>query len=631
MLKRKTDTELAFKNVHLKRLILIFLAILTLAAYWHVQNHEFIIYDDPSYVTSNRIVQSGLSKEGIIWAFTTMDVSNWHPLTWLSHMVDCHVFQLNPAGHHWTNLILHLLNVLFLFHILHRSTGETWKCGMVAALFAIHPLNVESVAWVAERKNVLSTFFWILTIYAYGYYAMRPQWYRYGLVVATFVLGLLSKPMLVTLPFVLLLLDFWPLKRTGFRFERDKVEKHRETCISICFQRASYLRLVAEKIPLIILSLFSSFMTLKAAANEAMAGIEILPLSLRIENVVVSYTLYIMKMLWPEKLAVFYPYCFSWPLWQVLATAIVLALITAFVLWKIKSHPYLSVGWFLYLGTLVPVIGLVQVGMQAMADRYMYVPMIGLFIMIVWGMSELFQKIRWGNIFLKTISGIVLLSLFVSTYFQVQLWENSLRLFQHTVSVTKGNYVAHNIFANALRERGEFEAAEENYKKAIMINPGFWPAYNNLGIAYSFQRKYHDAIPLYLEAIRLNSDEPAIRFNLGDALMRTGRIEEAQVRFAEAVRMRPNDATYHNSLAVSMIKQGKHDEALIALRRAISLDPEHAGAHHNLAMILAHQNNFQEAVSHFKEALRIRADYTEARRNLDEVLKKISTPKQAGN
>ncbi|MCX5847774.1 MAG: tetratricopeptide repeat protein [Deltaproteobacteria bacterium] len=617
-----------------RKLVFLFLAAATLGVYWQVQYHDFINYDDPAYVTSNRHVQTGLTISGISWALTTMDLSNWHPLTWLSHMADYHIFGLNPAGHHWTNLLFHLLNVILLFYIFNRFTGDMWKSTMVAALFAIHPLNVESVAWVSERKNVLSTFFWMLTILAYGYYAFNPHWKRYVVVLVAFTLGLMAKPMLVTLPFVLLLFDWWPLRRTRFSLCDGDMQNPAGRWISPGEGKTSVNRLLLEKIPLFILTIFSIIMTLKAASGQAIAAVEVLPMLSRIENAIISYVFYIGKMLWPEKLSIFYPYPPIRPLWQVFGAALLLAGITAAVIRKLKPYPYMAVGWFWYVGTLIPVIGLVQVGMQAMADRYMYVPMIGIFIMIAWGISDFFRSWSGRKMMLAVSSGVVLCLLMVCTFLQVQHWQNSVHLFRHAVSVTSGNFIAYNLLGNALRDTGQFEEAMTNYRQAIRVNPEFWPAYNNSGVALAAQGKYDDAIRSYSSAIVLSRKAMAmsrdvawIRFNLGDALMQTGSIDEAAFQFRQAGRLRPEVAVFHNGLGVALIRQGRYDEAVKEFRETIQLDPDHAGAHHNLAMVLSHQGNLQEAVVHFSEALRIQPDYGEARRNLQEVLKKMTNPR----
>jgi len=619
---------LHFLNQSQKKLIFLFLATATLVAYWQIQHHEFINYDDPAYVTSNRHVQAGLTSSGISWAMTTMELSNWHPLTWLSHMLDFQLFGLNPAGHHWKSLLFHLLNVILLFYILHRFTGELWKSAMVAALFAIHPLNVESVAWISERKNVLSTFFWMLTILAYGYYTVRPRWERYAVVLIFFVLGLMAKPMLVTLPFVLLLMDFWPLKRSRFRLNDRDAHRHEERWPTAGGSGQSFSKLLIEKLPLLVMSIFSSLMTLRAASEQAIAATDILPMISRIENAVISYVRYLGKVFWPEGLAVFYPYVHSWPLWQIFGAGLTIFGVTVFVIRKFRSAPYLTVGWFWYVGTFIPVIGLVQVGMQAMADRYMYIPMIGFLIMIVWGIPDLIKGWRVRTPILVAVSGVVLLSLGVCTFYQVQYWENSIRLFRQAISVTSGNYVAHNLLANAFRDKGELEEAAINYHRAIEINPGYWPAYNNLGVNYTLQKGYTEAIAMYLHAMAINEDDGLVRFNLGEALLQTSKIDEAATQFKEAVRLRPEVAAFQNSLGVAMIRLGRINEAVRALRQAIHIDPNHAGAHFNLAMILSHQRKYQEAVAHFSEALRIQPDFNIAQGNLQETLKKMHETKR---
>lgn len=618
-------------NFTYRQFILLVLTVATLIVYWQVQYYDFIGYDDPSYVTSNRHVQSGLTSEGIQWAAKTMELSNWHPLTWLSHMVDCELFGLNPMGHHWTNLLFHLLNIILLFYVMHRFTGELWKSALLAVFFALHPLNVESVAWISERKNVLSTSFWIMTMMAYGYYVIRPNWKRYVLIPVAFALGIMAKPMLVTLPFVLLLMDFWPLCRMRFSPYEQVEKKDVEQWIPEDKGKALFSWLLIEKIPLFLITFFSIVMTLKTSAGQAMAKTEILPELLRIENAVISYVRYIGKFMWPEKLAVLYPYNFSWPLWQVAGACVLLGCFTIFVIRKSKTHPYLAVGWFWYLGTLIPVIGLVQVGMQAMADRYMYVPMIGILIMLMWGIHDLFKRWRVGRTIQIVTSFMVIILLMVCTHIQIQYWQNSVRLFRHAVSVTSGNYVAHNILGNDLRSAGHFEEAIANYQRAIAANTDFWPAYNNNGVALSAQGKYDEAIQnysmaiaLYKKAAKIGGDYATVHFNLGDAFFHVNRINEAALQFEEAVRIRPEVAAFRNSLGVALIRLGRNNEAARQFLQALQLDPEHAGAHHNLAMILSHQGNFQEAIAHFSEALRIQPKYSEARRNMQEVLKKIS-------
>jgi tetratricopeptide (TPR) repeat protein len=610
------------RQLHL--LIGLSLSAMTLAVFWNVQFHDFILYDDLPYVVLNRHLQSGLTGGSVIWAVTTMEMSNWHPVTWLSLMLDYDFFRLNPAGYHWTNLLIHIAGTILLFSVLRRMTEDIWKSAVVAALFAIHPLHVESVAWISERKDVLSAFFWFLTMKAYVRYTERPGTGRYVLLTVVFVLGLMAKPMLVTLPFVLLLLDVWPLGRLHFPFtcSGEIPPADRED------RRIAWPHALWEKIPLFFLAFLSIVITYLAQMNwNAVGSLEMFPIDIRIANALISYVHYIVKMFWPAKLAFFYPYVLWWPLWILAGAALLLAALTFLILKHRGTRPYLTVGWLWYLGTLVPVIGIVQVGSQAMADRYTYIPLIGPFMMIAWGVPELFGNWRFRRTFLSVLSGIVLTVLALSSWQQLQYWRNSVTLFEHAMSVTSGNYLAHNNLGAALSLEGRTEEALRHYSAAILIKPDYADAHNNIGFTLAAQGKYEEAIASYLMAMAIKMNDGLIRFNLGDALMQTGRIDEAASQFKEAVKLRPETAPFHNSLGVALIRQGKHNEAVNAFRTTLRLDPNHAGAHHNLAMVLSHQGNLQEAVVHFSEALRIQPDYWEARRNLQDVLKKMTNPR----
>ncbi len=370
-------------------IIILFLAVMTLAVYWPVQKYEFINYDDHGYVTKNDLVRSGISATGVKQAFSTFHLGNWHPLTMISHMVDWQLFKNKAGGHHWTSVIIHILNAVLLFLFLRMATGAIWRSAFVAALFALHPINVESVAWISERKNVLSTFFWILTMISYVWYVKSPDWKRYFLVLFCFSLGLMSKPMLVTLPFVLLLMDYWPLRRTGIEIR----DGNQGELSSVKVKKQTIRFLIIEKIPLFILSAISAYVTLYAQkAVSAMMALEYFPFPYRIGNAIISYVSYIRKMFWPLDLAVFYPFNYTMSLWHVFLGALLIVAITIFVCIYFRRFPYLLVGWFWYLGTMIPVIGLVQVGSQAMADRYAYVPFIGLFIMLTWWVGKLLQE-----------------------------------------------------------------------------------------------------------------------------------------------------------------------------------------------------------------------------------------------
>ena len=418
-------------------LIGLLLAAAVLAAYWTVIGFDFIALDDNLYVVENQHIQKGLSYKGIAWAMTTFDTTNWHPLTWLSFMTDYEIYGLNAAGYHGTSLFLHILNVIFLFLLLQRMTGEDGKSALVAALFAVHPLNIESVVWIAERKNLLSTFFWILTILAYVRYAEKPEWRRYWPVLLFFVLGLMAKPTLVTLPFVLMLLDYWPLQRLSL-LRRDQSEGIPERAE----RRKLLIPLLVEKAPLILIALLSAWVTFHAArAGGAVKAISVFPLVGRIENAFISYAMYLVKMVWPTDLAIFYPYPAVRPFWQVALSILFVAAVTGFVCLKGRTHRYLVTGWFWYGITLFPVIGIVQVGFQSMANRYAYVSLIGIFVILTWGIPELVKGFS-GRRYLPAVSVAVILAFAFCTMSALPDWKNSEAAFRQALNVTRNNHIA---------------------------------------------------------------------------------------------------------------------------------------------------------------------------------------------
>jgi tetratricopeptide (TPR) repeat protein len=538
------------------------LILLTLSAYWQVRHNAFIRMDDNLYVTENVRVQQGLTWENIGWSFTTTYAGNWHPLTWLSHMLDYELCGLNPAGHHMTNLLLHMANALILFWVLQNMTGFLWRSLFVAALFALHPLHVESVAWIAERKDVLSALFWMLTILAYVRYVERPGRGRYSVVLVCFVLGLLSKPIVVTLPFVLLLLDYWPLGR---------MEMRRGTNFPY--------RLVFEKASLFLLAFISSALTLFAQWRGGGVGsLKALPLSDRIANALVSYVQYIIKMVWPKDLAVLYPHPIHLPLWQIVGSGLLVGVVTFLILWPGRKHPYLLVGWLWYLGTLVPVIGLVQVGVQAMADRYTYIPSIGLFVMAAYGVPEILKGTRIRKVALSLMASALIILLLFLTRAQVLRWENSPTLFEYTLKVTANNSVIH----------------------------------NNLGVVLLAQGKENEAGGHFIEALRIRPGYADAHCNLGALLAREGRDAEAISHLSEALRLNPGLADAHNHLGAISFRQGNLQEALFQFTETLRLNPDHALAHHNLAFILARQKKYEEAIPHLKRAVQILPAYAEA-------------------
>ena len=532
------------RQLHL--LICLCLAAVTLAVFWNVQFHYFILYDDLPYIVLNRHIQSGLSGGSIFWAVTTMEMSNWHPLTWLSLMLDYDLFRLNPAGYHWTNLLIHIAGTILLFSVLRRMTEDIWKSAFVAVLFAIHPLHVESVAWVSERKDVLSAFFWFLTMGAYVRYTERPGAGNYLLVIAAFSLGLSAKPMLVTLPFVLILLDIWPLRRLPVPFTRSNQTLPDDVRV----RGVTWLHALREKLPFFFLAALSSVVTYLAQMNwKAIPSLEALPLETRMANALIAYVQYIVKMFWPVDLAFFYPYAASRSLWMVSGAVLLLAGMTILTMRVVERRPYLAVGWLWYLGTLVPVIGIVQIGSQSMADRYTYIPLIGLFIMIAWGVPALMAKWRFRKLLLSGVSVALLSVLAVCSWQQVQHWKNSVTLFERALTVTARNYLAHNNLGVALFYEGRMEEAISQYAASLRIKPNLADARNNIGVALAAQGKYDEAIRHYREALRIRPDDAGTHNNIGVALAAQGNVDAALGHYTQALRIRPDHEKARANLA----------------------------------------------------------------------------------
>jgi protein O-mannosyl-transferase len=620
-------------------LVSLILVAATVVAYAPVRQYGFVNIDDAQYVSDNAAVSGGLSGPAISWAFTTGHAGNWHPLTWLSHMLDVELYGLNAGPHHLTSLLLHVANALLLFGLLHRMTGALFRSAFVAALFALHPLHVESVAWVAERKDVLSTLFLLLTIRAYLGYVRRPRPSRYALVLGLFALGLMAKPMLVTLPCVLLLLDYWPLARAA--------------------PLGAWRQLSLEKLPLLGLAVASSVVTFVVQQRAgAVKGLDALPLDHRLANAVMAYATYIGKMLWPVHLAAIYPYPASRPGWLVAGAAVGLIAVTVLTLRAARHHPYLPVGWLWYLGTLVPVIGLVQVGSQPMADRYTYVPLIGLFLIVAWGIPDLLARSSHRDLALGAAAGLVILGCAVATRRQVQPWRSSVALWQHALAATAENHRAHNNLGHALAREGRAGEAIAHYTEALRIKPDYAEAHNNLGFALAEQGRASDAIVHYSEALRVlpdyveahnnlgvalageGNDDGAIRHlseavriepgravshnNLGAVLAKRGRLDEAIRHFSEAVRLEPayvdaykNLATAHGGKGTALAEVGKVDEAIREFREALRLAPPEADRHYHLAVMLVRSGRTSEAIRHFEQALELDPAHPGARRALE--------------
>lgn len=557
------------------------LALITLASLFPVLRNDFVNYDDPEYVTGNRNVASGLSPENVAWAFTHFHSSNWHPLTWISHQIDVAVWGLNPMGHHFTNLILHVLNSVLLLSALYLMTGYLWRSAIVAALFAVHPLHVESVAWVSERKDVLSTFFWMLTLIAYHYYADKPEWKRYVLVATAFALGLMSKPMLVTLPLVLLMLDYWPLQRLS---------------------RGA----VVEKLPLFVMSAASCAVTF-AAQSEGGAVKMLREFSVwdRLANAAVSVGSYLLNTVWPTGLAVFYPHPESAiSAWLIVSAILFIAIMTVWAFKSAKSRPYLPVGWLWFAVTLLPVIGIVQVGIQAMADRYTYVPLTGVFIAIVWAASDAVSKrptmLKPAAVFCVTM----LAALSVLTHLQAYTWRSSETLFKHAVEVTRGNYIAYASLAAYYKENGDLDKSSENIAKALDIKPDdpeSRETYANLLVRMG---RNDEAIEQFRSLVSTIRGSASLHSNFGAALAARGDLEEAEKELIAAMDIEPDHAGAYTNLGIVLIRRNRIDEALPILEKAVELDPENMNTVFNLGLAYATLGRRDEAIARFEEILR---------------------------
>ncbi|MBU4287520.1 MAG: tetratricopeptide repeat protein [Proteobacteria bacterium] len=587
---------------------MLILILSTLIVYWQVKDFDFVGYDDELYLTENHQVQAGLTFESFIWAFTTFHTGNWHPLTWLSHMLDCELYGLNPMGHHWTNLQLHIANTLLLFLIFQKMTGALWKSAFVAALFALHPLHVESVAWVAERKDVLSTFLGMLTIWAYISYVKKRNILRYLLVFILLSMGLMAKPMLVTFPFVLLLLDFWPLGRLG-----------------------NISRLIWEKIPLFVPVAASSVLTFIAQQKVgAVYTFEALSIKTRIANACVSYANYMVKAIWPQKLAIFYPHPFGMlSLWHTFWSVLLIAGLSFLAIRMLNQYKYVAVGWFWYLGTLVPVIGLLQVGAQGMADRYTYIPLIGLFIIATWGISDLLKKWHYSKIILAVFAIILISAFSTRTYFQIKHWKNSAAVFENATKVTNYNWLAYNNLGLALMRNGKAEKAVFYYKKALEIKPDYLIALDNLGIALFQLGKLEEALSYYSEALKIDPEHAGIHNHIANVLAAQGKLEKAVNHYTKALTIDPDLAITHNNLAIALVAQGNLEKAIFHYELAIKKDPEYADAHYNLGCLLLNQKKNREAVAHFAEVIKINSEYAQAYHQIGLILVQQGKLKEA--
>lgn len=587
------------------------LAVATLAVYGQVIGHQFIKLDDDLSIQNNPMVSGGLTLKGIAWAFTTFHDSNWHPLTWLSHQVDSQIFGLNAGGHLLVSALIHVANTLLVFLLLKRLTGASWRSAIVAALFALHPLHVESVAWAVERKDNLSTFFGLLSLLAYARYAEAPSWRRYALVALWLALGLMSKPMLVTWPFVLLLLDYWPLRRLAW-----------EPADGMGPFAKSWVPLIREKLPLICLVAGSMVMTYLAQSAGGTLPMVDPPFSLRLSNALVSYAKYLLLTGWPTGLGVYYPFPPEGvPAWQVAGAVVLLLSITAITIREAWKRPYLITGWLWFLGTLLPVIGLMRIGIGlAWADRYHYVPSIGLFVAIVFGLGELAVAWRIGRVTIAVFSAIVLLSFGFVSGVQARFWRESVTLFERTLSVTSNNALIQNQLGVVLNQQGKRVEAFGHFSEALRIKPDYFHALANMALALSQQGKAAEAIDFYQRALKVRPDSAQAHMQLGRLLADQGRQDEALQEFVQAA---PNDFDLRVRLGAMLARQGKHSEAISQLTVATRLRPDNAEVHNNLGLLLLMTGQPEKSLPHFSTALRLKPDLAIAQDNLTRAQKQI--------
>ncbi len=572
--------------------IYLFLAAISLAVFGQTIRYDFVNFDDDLYIYNAPAIQAGLTIKGMALAFTSPHARNWHPLTTISHMLDCQLYGLKAGGHHATNIVLHTIAVLLLFRVLRQMTGAVWKSVVVAALFAVHPLHVESVAWVSERKDVLSAVFFLLMLNAYVRYARAASITRYLAVAVLFAAGLMSKPMLVSAPVVLLLLDYWPLRR----FEQPSATKRKATILKPGNQRRIIRRLFLEKIPLLVLSAGACVITF-ILQKRAAGAIPPLPFPWRLQNAFASYVIYVWETLWPTRLAVFYPHPDNTlAIWEViLAIGFLLAITVAAIVFRSK-RPYLFTGWFWYLGMLVPVIGLVQVGEQGHADRYTYLPHIGLFLLAVWLVADLTAVRRSRSRFAVATAVVIIVALAWAAFIQTSYWRNSETLWTHALAVTSDNDVAHNNLGYLCVDRGELDKAISHFETALRIRSGKPDTHYDVGSAFvqmnladALARKGQsdEAMVHYEEAIKLQPNYADAYYNRGNVLFAKGRIDEAVADWEKTLQIQPNDADAHTCLGNALLRQGSPKEAIAHYERALALAPEDPHSRNNIAWVLA--------------------------------------------
>ena len=600
-------------------LLCVLLLVGTTALYWPALHFDFINYDDPAYVSENPHVQAGLSWVSVKWAFSNIVGGNWHPLTVLSHMADCQIFGLKPWGPHLVNVLFHSLNAVLIFIFLQQLTGARWRSLLVAALFAVHPLQVESVAWVAERKNVLSTVFGLLSLLFYVNYAQsrsslsdgaanampspdgtsRRARLAYMFAFIFLGLGLLSKATLVTWPFVMLLLDWWPLGR---------------------MQHGRIRRLLVEKLPFFLMIVAASVATfVSQKSGGAVMGLKNLPLITRLANALVSYCRYVGKIFWPAHLSIFYPLV-HWPLITAVLSGMALAVISLVFLTQLQRRPFLPVGWFWFCGTLVPVIGLVQIGIMSIADHYAYVPLLGMLIVAVWGVHDLFRRWNHSAVVFWLLSLVPVLLSIALVRQQLTFWRNSELLFRHAVTVTPESAMPHDNLGNAFLDQNRLDEAISQYLQSIHLDQAYPEPYNNLGLALAKKGKLDDAIGCFRIAIRLEPSSAGFHYNFGAALNQKGQYDEAIAQFRASIRLSPDNPDAHQALGNVFGMENRIDEAILQFQEEIRLAPNRATGHNFLGLALGKKGLADQAISQFREAIRLAPDYFDAHSDLGDAL-----------
>ena len=637
--------------MRLKLLLGIVIAIITLATYWQVGDHDFINLDDDVFITNNDHVATGLTRENVLWALKPVPELGWFPVAWLSHMVDVELYGLNPRGHHLTNVCFHIAAALLLFTLMCRTTAAPWPSAFVAALFALHPLHVESVAWLAERRDVLSAFFGFLALLLYVEFVQRGRRRLYVGALIAFLLGLMSKPMLVTLPILMLLLDFWPLNRFSLPCERPEAQ--------VKFDHPAWVAIIREKLPFVAGSLLTVWIALAGPGSSMMNRyVDSLPWDLRAANIVTVYVKYLGKMLWPADLAIFYPFPRTIPLWLTIGSLLVLLTVTGLVLRAGRRQRYLVVGWFWYLVGIVPVSGLVPIGTHAMADRYTYLPLTGIFIIIAWGATELGRKKPGAQYAVAFMAGLVILAATVVSWKQIGYWRDDITLYRHSIEVAPEGFLIHNNlgvallekdqidealmefkqaidlypyynrshlnYGYALAKRGQLDDAIVKYQKTLEINPQSNDAHNNLGVVYAQKGVIDKAVAEFRQAVEIYPDYYAAYVNWGHALAGQGRLDEAMAKYRQALKINMNAIDAHVGLGNVLYRVGRLVEAIDEYRKTLQLNPDFLPAHYNLGVTLARRGDLPAAVEEYRKVLAVDPGHAGARSELERALRSQS-------